>query len=184
MGDHPDSNIDEIIRGCRDGKRIYQRRLYELYYAYGMSICMRYSRNEDDAIEIVNDSFMKVYKNIKKFNTQQPFKPWFRRILINTSLNYIKKNEKFKRQESMDNHRDLMTAEDILSKISYQEMIQMVQSLSTAYRTVFNLYVIDGFKHEEIAKTLGISVGTSKSNLAKAKGKLRAIILRNLNRYA
>lgn len=184
MGDHPDINFAEIIRGCRDKKRIYQRKLYELYYAYGMSICIRYSRNEDDAIEILNDSFMKVFKNVKKYNDQQPFKPWFRRILINTSINHIKKNEKFKRQESMENHNNIVSADDILSRINYQEMIQMVQSLSTAYRTVFNMYVIDGFKHEEIAKTLGISVGTSKSNLSKAKAKLREIILRNLNRYA
>jgi len=144
---------------------------------------MRYSRNEDDAVEIVNDSFMKVFKNIDKFNAQQPFKPWFRRILINTSINHLKKNEKFKKQESMDNHRDIMATEDILSKINYQEMIKLVQTLSTAYRTVFNMYVIDGFKHNEIAKILGISVGTSKSNLAKAKGKLREMISRNLNRY-
>ncbi|MGB0525596.1 MAG: RNA polymerase sigma factor [Flammeovirgaceae bacterium] len=184
MGEHPDINLEQIIRGCRAKKRIDQRRLYELYYAYGMSICMRYSRNEDDAIEILNDSFMKVFKNIKKYNSQQPFKPWFRRILINTSINHIKKNEKFKRHESMENHNNIVSADDILSRISYQEMIQMVQSLSTAYRTVFNMYVIDGFKHDEIAKALGISTGTSKSNLAKAKAKLREIILRNLNRYA
>lgn len=85
----------------------------------------------------------------------------------------------------MDEAKNISTGEDILSRISYQELMGMVQSLTSAYRTVFNMYVIDGFKHEEIAEALGISVGTSKSNLSKARNKLREMIQKNLNtRYA
>ncbi|MFT5619116.1 MAG: RNA polymerase sigma factor (sigma-70 family), partial [Arenicella sp.] len=116
----------------------------------------------------------------KTFDAEKPFKPWFRRILINTALNHIKKNKRIKLQDTMDNNMSLFSAEDIISKINYEELIQMVQGLSAAYKTVFNLYVIDGFKHEEIAKMLGISVGTSKSNLFKAKAKLKQRITNTL----
>jgi RNA polymerase sigma-70 factor (ECF subfamily) len=145
-----------------------------------MSVSLRYTHNEQDAVEVLNDCFLKVFKHIKTFDAEKPFKPWFRRILINTALNHIKKNKRIKLQDTMDNNMSLFSAEDIISKINYEELIQMVQGLSAAYKTVFNLYVIDGFKHEEIAKMLGISVGTSKSNLFKAKAKLKQRITNTL----
>jgi RNA polymerase sigma-70 factor (ECF subfamily) len=166
--------------GCREKRRNSQKQLYEHYYAYGMSVSLRYTRNEQDAIEVLNDCFLKVFKHIKTFDTDKPFKPWFRRILINTALNHIKKNERIKLQDTMDNNMNLFSAEDIISRINYEELIEMVQNLSAAYKTVFNLYVIDGFKHEEIANMLGISVGTSKSNLFKAKAKLKEQITNTL----
>ncbi len=184
---HPEAASDllPILLGCRKRQRSSQHELYRQFYAYGMSITIRYADNEDEAIQILNDSFMKVYRNIKTFDLEKPFKPWFRRIVVNTSINHVRKQQKFKREVQMDEARNISTGEDILSRISYQELMAMVQSLTTAYRTVFNMYVIDGFNHEEIARSLGISVGTSKSNLSKARGKLRDLILKNLNtRYA
>ena len=171
--------------GCRKRQRGSQHELYRHFYAYGMSITIRYADNEDEAIQILNDSFMKVFSNIKKFDLEKPFKPWFRKIVVNTAINYVRKQKKFKREVQMDEAKNISTGEDILSRISYLELMAMVQSLTTAYRTVFNLYVIDGFKHEEIAQALGISVGASKSNLSKARSKLRDMIQKNLNtRYA
>ena len=171
--------------GCRKRQRGSQHELYRHFYAYGMSITIRYADNEDEAIQILNDSFMKVFSNIKKFDLEKPFKPWFRKIVVNTAINYVRKQKKFKREVQMDEAGNISTGEDILSRISYMELMAMVQSLTTAYRTVFNMYVIDGFKHEEIANMLGISVGASKSNLSKARSKLREMIQKNLNtRYA
>lgn len=180
-----DQDFDQIILGCRRKDRAAQQGLYRAFYAYGMSICIRYAKSEDEAIPILNDSFLKVFRNIKKFDPHKPFKPWFRKILVNTAINHIKKKEKFKMQVSMEEAKNIPTAEDILSRISYKELMAMVQSLSTAYRTVFNMYVIDGFKHQEIANKLGVSIGTSKSNLAKARMKLREMVLENMKtRYA
>jgi len=169
---HIDIKFSNIIAGCIRQERKMQSKLYELYYAYGMSICIRYVNHENEAISILNDSFMKVFKEIRKYETDKPFKPWLRRILINTALNEIKKNQKF------TNHIELEAANfppldnHILSSIQYQELITLIQTLPPAYRTVFNLYVIDGFKHKEISNQLGINEGTSKSNLKRARIKL------------
>ncbi|MCB0585975.1 MAG: RNA polymerase sigma factor [Phaeodactylibacter sp.] len=179
------SDLRPVLMGCRKRQRGSQHELYRHFYAYGMSITIRYADNEDEAIQILNDSFMKVFSNIKKFDLEKPFKPWFRKIVVNTAINYVRKQKKFKREVQMDEAGNISTGEDILSRISYMELMAMVQSLTTAYRTVFNMYVIDGFKHEEIANMLGISVGASKSNLSKARSKLREMIQKNLNtRYA
>jgi len=151
-----------------------------MFYAYGMSITLRYAESRDEAAEILNDAFMKVFTNIKDFNTDKPFKPWLRRIIINTAINHYHKNKQYREMDSVDiAEESLGKSEKIIPGISYEEIIEMVQQLSPAYRTVFNLFVIEGFKHREIAEMLDIAVGTSKSNLAKAKKNLQAILEKN-----
>ena len=137
-----------------------------MYYSYGMRICYRYVSDKEEAHYIFNNAFLKIFENIHKYNPDRDFKPWFKTIMAN----------KFKVETSTDVLENLPTKEDILSKISFDELVATIQSLSISYRTVFNMYVMDGFKHEEIAKKLGISIGTSKSNLSRAKMKLREII--------
>ena len=176
-----EENLHNIIEGCRKADRSSQHELYKLYYAYGMSVGIRYVKNEDEAIHVLNDSFMKVFTRISKYDSQYDFKPWFRRIVVNTSIDYIKKQKKLHMESNIDDAKNISSREDILSRIGYKESIILVQSLSSAYRTVFNMYVIDGFKHEEIAKTLNISVGTSKSNLSKARAHLRDMVTQQLN---
>ncbi len=181
MINNTETDLSQILAGCHREDRNCQQALYKLYYAYGMSVCFRYVTTEREAQTILNDGFLKVFKHIKKFDARQRFKPWLRKILINTALDHIKKQRRFKTEVSMDEARNISDQEDILSRIGYKELMAMVQSLSTAYRTVFNLYVIDGYKHEEIAKQLGITVSTSKSNLARAREKLRDMVQRKLN---
>lgn len=175
------TEFGQIIQGCRQQDRSSQNALYRLFYPYGMSICIRYAGSEAEAISMLNDGFLKVFRHIKKFDTEQPFKPWFRKIVINTAINQIKKDKRFKKEVGMDEARHLPASEDILSRIGYKELMEMVQSLSTAYRTVFNMYVIDGFKHQEIADSLGISVATSKSNLVRARTKLKDMLTAKLD---
>ena len=173
--------LDEILNGCRKRQRDSQKRLYKMFYAYGMSITLYYADSRDEAAEILNDGFMKVFLNIKSFDESKPFKPWFRRILINTAIDHYHKHKKYKQADSFEEHKDqLSTGEKILSGIAYQEIISMIQQLSPVYRTVFNLYVIEGYKHKEVAEMLGISVGTSKSNLHKARQNLQAMLEKNL----
>ncbi|MEX0662766.1 MAG: RNA polymerase sigma factor [Balneolaceae bacterium] len=173
--------LAKIIKGCRKRRRESQKELYELFYAYGMSITLRYAGSRDEAVFILNDAFMKVFNNIKKYDTSRPFKPWFRQIVVNTAINQFHKTHKKSKLSEIELHEShLSENETITSGISYTEMIEMVQKLSPAYRTVFNLYVIEGFTHQEIAKQLGIATGTSKSNLAKAKRNLRVILEKHL----
>lgn len=166
-----------LLSGCRKLHRGSQKMLYQEFYAYGMSICLRYADSRDEAAEILNDGFMKVFQNIGKFDLTRPFKPWLRRIIVNTAINhYHQKNRALKAEEELDRVKQSASEEKVLSGIAYDEILDMLRKLPPAYRTVFNLHVIEGYKHEEIAAMLGVSVGTSKSNLFKAKEQLRRIL--------
>lgn len=180
MHSKSESDLPEILLGCSRNKRSSQNALYRLYYSYGMSVAIRYVGSEEEALSIVNDAFLKVFDNIKKYDPNQPFKPWFRRILVNTAINAVKKKQKYKMEVNIDEASKIATREKILSQINYKELISTLQSLSLAYRTVFNLYVIDGFKHAEIADMLGITESTSKSNLTRARVKLKELIQKKL----
>src|SRR5690606_8566150 len=145
--------------------------LYKQFYSYGMSICLRYTATREEAVEVLNDGSMKVFLNIDRYDAANPFTSWFRRILINTSINYYKKNVKHNHQ-TLENIPDQpFLQHDAVDELSYQEMINLIQNLPLAYRTVFKLYVIEGFTHEEIAGMLHMSVGTAKSNLSRARAK-------------
>lgn len=173
--------FNDIIKGCRRRRREDQKELYEMFYAYGMSITLRYADSREEAVDILNDAFMKVFTNIRTYNEHQPFKPWLRKIIVNTAINHYHKNSRMEKWEYLEESEDKLSTEStVLSGIHYDEIIEMVQQLSPSYRTVFNLYVIEGFKHEEIAEILGISIGTSKSNLFKAKRNLRSLLQENL----
>ena len=153
-----------------------------MFYAYGMSITLRYANSRGEASEILNDAFMKVFDNISSYDSDRPFKPWLRRIIVNTAINHYHKHEKDRQQVELEVvENEVSRKQEILSGISYDEIVDMVQQLSPAYRTVFNLYVIEGFKHREIAEMLDIAVGTSKSNLAKAKKNLQSIVEKNFS---
>lgn len=148
-----------------------------------MSITLRYADSREQGAAILNDAFMKVFNNIKTFDTDREFKPWLRKIIINTAINHYHKNKREREMEFSQfeiHENNLGQKETITSSISYQEIINMVQQLTPAYRTVFNLHVIEGFTHKEIADMLGIAEGTSKSNLAKAKKNLQAILEKKL----
>ncbi len=141
-----------------------------------MSISLRYAGSRDEAAEILNDAFMKIFNNLRKFDVTKPFKPWLRKILVNTAISHYHKKQREIQVEEMRHAANESDTEKILSGISYQEVIALLQKLPPAYRTVFNLYVIEGYTHEEIAGMLKIAVGTSKSNLFKAKEQLKIIL--------
>lgn len=148
-----------------------------------MSICMRYTHTDDDAMEITNDGFLKIFKELASFqaryeDVEASLKGWMKKIMVNTSIDHFRKNQKYQRNVSIDDNLFHIEdhAETSIDKLSYDEVYKLVQQLSPVYRTVFNLYIIDGYKHEEIAKQLKISIGTSKSNLAKAKINIKKMI--------
>lgn len=158
------------------GSRAAQNELYKEFYSYGLSICMRYVNDQLEARTILNEGFYKVFKNIKTYNQKFDFKPWFKTIMVNCTLDYLRKNEKIRKQAPLEKDFDISIDAEAISNMTFDEMLKTVSLLPDAYKTVFNLYVIDGYKHEEISKMLNIGVGTSKSNLSRAKEKLRSMI--------
>ena len=175
--------ISDIVSGCIKLQRDSQKKFYTYFYSYAMAICMRYAPNNDDSMEIVNDGFLKIFKKLSSFEARYEdmegsLKGWIKRIMLNTAIDHFRKNHKYLMNTDMGEHVFNIAdeAETSIDKMSYEEIYKLIQRLSPMYRTVFNLYVIDGYKHEEIAKKLNISVGTSKSNLAKAKINIQKIM--------
>ncbi len=184
----PESTLKICIDGCIKNERESQRRFYKYFYGFAHAISQRYLSNEDDVVEIINDSFLKVFNELYRFEKRQDslessLKAWIRRILVNTCIDKIR-NAKLKknfRTESDIHLYAVGTPDVVLTSISYGEIIKCIEKLSPAYRAVFNLHVIDGYSHEEIATLLGISVGSSKSNLAKARLRLQDLLSTELN---
>ncbi len=172
--------IQELIAGCRKKDRKCQKGLYQNFYSYAMRMCIRYAKDKEEALELVNDGFMRVFINIHKYEDTRPFKAWLCTIMINTSIDHYRKHIKRIEMEELNARHEAEDKESILSHIHYDELIKLVQRLSVAYRTVFNLFAIDGYSHEEIASMLSISVGTSKSNLFKAREQLKKMLKNNV----
>ena len=172
-----DSATERIIAGCVRKDRKSQQKLYELYYGKMMGVCLRYVGNQEEAKDLLHDGFLKVFDNIRKFNHTGSFEGWIRRIMINTAIDHFRKN-KHVHLKGEENFKNITYEEpnlDVLSQLRLEDILKVVQKLSPAYKTVFNLYVIEGYSHKEVAEELSISIGTSKSNLAKAKNNLRKI---------
>ncbi len=174
-------NISLIIQACRAGNRAAQKRLYQLYFSYGMSIALRYSNAKTEAEEILNESFFKVYSKIDQYDEQFDFKKWFRSILINTSIDYYRKFKKLKIQITDDELAISSSSEQNLGweNLLFEDVLKEIQLLPPSYRLVFNLYAIDGYKHQDIAEQLNISVGTSRSNYARARKILQNRLEKN-----
>jgi len=173
------------VERCALNNRESQKKLYTSFYGYAMAVCDRYTNNQDDAIEILNDGFLKVFKEIYRYkpaytDVVSSFKGWLRKIMVYTAIDHFRKNHKHQFTTDLDNGvvQVASHAEDALDRISYEEIIRSIQDLTPGYRTVFNLFIIEGFTHEEISDKLGISIGTSKSNLAKARRQLQKILYR------
>ena len=169
--------LEALLEGCRIGNPKSQELLYRQFYGYAMSVCLRYTRTHDEAVEIVNDGFIKVFNHIDKVDFTKSFKNWLRRIMVNTALDYYRKNRKHHNHDDIQESEYLISdSKDASSDLSYEELLGFVQKLSPAYRTVFSLFIIDGYSHDEIGDMLGISTGTSKSNLARARINLREML--------
>lgn len=177
----------EIIQGCRRGKRRFQELLYRLYFGFGMSVCLRYSYSREDAIEILNDGFMKVYNNIGGYDESRPFRTWFRKILVNTAIDHHRANREnrlritaYDTADEIDEARKTAGLDDTEITAGAEAILALFDRLPENYRMIFNLYEIEGYNHDEIAGMLGISPGTSRSALSRAKTMIRALYNKNI----
>ncbi|MBO9727081.1 MAG: sigma-70 family RNA polymerase sigma factor [Chitinophaga sp.] len=140
---------------------------------------MRYAQNREEAVEIMNDGFLKIFQHIHSFDTSRSFKTWLAKIMVNTSIDFLRSKKKLVFVDDISQVPEPGTDEKIIDKLSYEELLKHVQALPPAYKTVFNLYIMEGFQHQEIAAMLRISEGTSKSNLFKAKKILKERITKS-----
>lgn len=169
--------ILNLVTQSKKGNRKAQQELYKHFYGYGMTISIRYAKNREAAEEIVNDGFVKMFRNLHKFNPNYSFRAWLRRIMINAAIDHHRRNKKH--QHTIDIAHAQHVTSDItgLDNVALQDILKLVQELAPSYRMVFNLYAIEGYKHREIAEQLGITEGTSKSNLAIARHKLQKMLV-------
>lgn len=171
-------DLDSILKGIKNKDRQAQRALYDTYAPVLMSIGMRYMKDVQQAEDMVAEAFFKIFTRIHTYKETGSFEGWMKRIMINECLMEIRKNQRRNLHVSID-EVDLDTDPVALDKLSAEEIISTINELPEGYRTVFNMYVIDGYKHREIADILGISIHTSKSQLIMAKRKLQQLLKKN-----
>ena len=166
----------DFIDACIAKERWAQKRLYEENYSLLMGVSLRYSSNQDDALDILHEGFIKILNHIHKYQPGTSLIAWMRRIIVNTAIDYYRMQTR-RRTEDIEVAYGVQSNDpDALSKLTVQEIISCIQQLSPAYRSVFNLYVVEGFSHKEIADILEITESTSRSNLVKARAKLRDLL--------
>ena len=168
-------DIEHLLEGCRQNKRASQHQLFALFFNYAMTIARRYTGNPESAEEVVNDAFFKVFTKIQLYDGEQPFRFWLRRVVINTAIDRLRSSLNQNPVTELHPWHDSHTDPGIVEDMTRDQVLAMLDMLPPSYRTVFNLFTVDGFSHEEIADTLGISVGASKSNLARARQHLKSI---------
>lgn len=168
-----------VIEGCRKGEERSQMELYRQYYSYGMGICLRYARKRELAVEMLNDGFLKVFTKIKQYDPEQAFRPWLRKILVNAAIDHYRKYHRDQDDELPTVRPSGTSYNEALDNLAFEDLLEIMQALPPGYRMVFNLYVVEGLTHPEIAKRLKISVGTSKSNLSKARLKIKELLSAN-----
>lgn len=167
---------EQIIQGCINNKASAQEKLYALYSRRMMAICLRYTRTRAEAEDIFHEAFVKVFRSIHTWQGRT-FEGWMRRIFVNTAINHYHQNKKyFDHVDASFAAAITSSAEDIISHLSNQELLDLISRLPDGYRLVFNLYVIEGYNHSEISEILNIAEGSSKSQLSKAKVYLKKLI--------
>jgi RNA polymerase sigma factor (sigma-70 family) len=176
------ADLKNIISDCRKNDRRSQKALYDLFYGYALTVALPYCRHQADAREVVNDAFLKVFVGLDKYDLQQPFKSWFRVIVVRSAINYYHKYIEKLPLSDFSEAEIIGFEDDFIEKMTSDEVLNLLQQLSPSYRLVFNLFVFEGYSHPEIAELLGISVGASKSNLFKAKKQLK-VLLKDINIY-
>lgn len=178
----PATTEQELVRQCKYGDLKYQELLYKQFYGYAMGIGLRYLSNRDDALEAVNDAFIKVFNTLKSFDDELPLKPWLRKVIVNTAIDLRRKNKRNLAETDLDEAVFIATPALAIAQLNAGDILTMMDQLPEICRTVFNLYEVDGYSHDEIGKMLGIAESSSRTYLSRAKERLRKLILQQEER--
>lgn len=176
MPEEEGEELYRLLNACRQGNSRSQDQLYRRYYRLAMGVCLRYSHSHEEAVEMLNDGFVKIFTKLDRYTPGLSFKGWLRKVMVHAAIDYYRRNEKYAHNVDLSFARHVSEDPTALDQLSAQEILQAVQQLPPSYRMVFNLFVMEGYKHEEIAQQLTISVGTSKSNLSIARIKLQKML--------
>ncbi len=166
-------DLDVLIKECKKNKPDAQRKLYEQFSGKMFGVCLRYSKDYTEAEDILQDGFIKVFTKISQFDFKGSFEGWVRRIMVNCALERYRKHNLLYSVSEIREYDTKLAYDDVMSEISCKELLSLIKDLSPQYKMVFNLYAIEGFSHQEIGEKLGISEGTSKSNLSRARAILQ-----------
>jgi len=170
-------NETQLIEACLNGNYLAQKELYDRYSSIMMGICMRYASSEAEAEDVLQEAFIKVFKHLHKFEGRGALGAWIRRIMVNTALQNYRETKNARMHVEYDKVDFFLEAdENVLAELSAEDLMNKIQNLPAGYRMVFNLYAVEGYNHQEIAKELDISVGTSKSQYSRARAILRKMI--------
>lgn len=170
-------NTETIIDACLAGKESGCQLLFETYYCFGKSICLRHTSSKEEAEEVLNDVFVKVFKNLSKYDREKPFKAWFRTIAVNTCIDFFRSKKQLLFDSIEENVQFKSHDEGILDRYGYEDLLEMVRLLPATFRTVFLLFAVEGYSHKEIAEKLNINEITSRTSLNKARAILQQYIL-------
>jgi RNA polymerase sigma-70 factor (ECF subfamily) len=165
-----------LIAACLRDERWAQKELYESYYSKLLAVCVRYSNNYEDARDILNEGFVKVFRYLERYQVGTSLESWMKRIMINTSIDFYRKEIRHRSEDIDTAQYKVVDDKDVISNFTAQEILKSIQKLPPAYRAVFNLYAIEGYSHKEVAESLGITESTSRYNLVKARTKLKALL--------
>lgn len=165
---------EQMIKGCLENKPLAQKTLYNKLGPKMMGVCLRYMTNAEEAQDVLQDGFVKVFDKLGAYSGAGSFEGWVRRIFVNTALDAIRKNKKLKHQTQIDEVEFALKSSDfIFETLVAEDLMKLLQRLPLGYKTVFNLYAIEGYSHKEIAKKMNVTVSTSKSQFSRAKAMLR-----------
>ena len=174
------SEVQEWVCACRKGHARAQRKLFKHFYSMAMQICMRYAGSSDEAADMLNEGFLKVFSNLDKYESTGSFEAWLKRVVSNAALDYRRRYVQQVELVELDGLQEVQIADysmnDAVSNISSQELIGLIQTLPPVTRTVFNMFVFEGFSHREIAEEMGITENTSAWHVNSARSKLKELI--------
>ena len=171
------AELEQVIRGCRSGDRTAQNRLYRAFHAWGSAICQRYTKDAELARECVQDGFFKVFTKIDKYGGDLSFEAWFKKVMINACIDRYRTLLNDTETVEHTNIHDESVVPEILINADADYLLHLVRRLPPAYQATFNLYAVEGYEYLEIAKLLGVSIGSVKSNLSKARLRLKEMLL-------
>lgn len=174
------NDFRSVIAACRAGNSQAQHILFKKYFGYAKSICLRYTYSPEEAEEVLNEGFLKVFNNLDKYDPEQPFKAWLRTVMVNNAISYFRRNKKhYAARTAFDEIPEPGVADDAVSEITAGEIMQLIHELKPIYKTVFLLYAVDGYNHKEIAAMLDINEATVRSQYARARIRLQELVARH-----
>jgi RNA polymerase sigma factor (sigma-70 family) len=171
--------LEDILEGCQQGSRKFQELLYQTTSSKMLGICLRYAKDHFEAEDMMQTAFIKIFRKLDDYRGEGSFEGWMRRIMVNTSIEFYRKNLRTLNVIAIDEtqEQEVSTSFD-MSSLNVKDLMRLIQNLSSGYRMVFNMYAIEGYSHKEIADQLGITVGASKSQLSRARAILREQVLK------